>query len=398
MTKLMEHKPSDAGTDEVEGASAEELASAAVIGQELLADELPTESEADPPENPSQGVEQAEMSAVDGIKAHLDAAIALLTALTGEPSDQVPDETPDEMPDETTAESFAEMDAAIVRIVEQDAPVNRRAPLTMDVALIKVGAGNKKDNHYYTSEMLERDGPVFEGVTMHTVDHNESQRRESTDVSTVTKVLGVKELQDGAYLVGSVLAYDPDFCEKTRNRADAGQLGKLQCSILALGEAIEQEIEGETYNVVQNITEARFVDWVTRAGAGGHALQLAENEPVTEDDEDAPEEITEGGDPKTVLLSEDNEEPQPLTALEVVAVIGEKSPHLAASSVATLLESEYTALTDVNTALDAEIARLKESGSGQPFALGALKEKRPISQAEITASLNQVNQHWLGGR
>jgi len=375
-----------ARASQVEGVSTEEIASAQEVGRELLSDEFADESEDDLPEDPSQSVE---MSAVDEIKAHLDAAMALLLDMTT--AEPVADPAPDEEP---AMESFAEMDAPIVRIVEQDAPANRRAPLTLEVALIQVGPGNAHDNNYYTREMLERDGGVFAGVTMHTVDHREEQRSEGTDVSTVKEVLGVNAIDGDNYLVARVQAYDPGFCEKTRNRAAAGELDKLQCSILAIGKAVKGEIDGQEYNVVQEITEARFVDWVTRAGAGGHALRLAENEP----DEDE-EEITEGGGPETVVLSEDDDEGNvTLTPLEVMALVENKAPHLTVSSMTTLLEGVYTTPAEVDRALTAEIDRLKGAGSGQPFAMGAIENERPASIEEVNAGLNQVNTKWIGGR
>ena len=271
----------------------------------------------------------------------------------------------------------------------------------MDVGIIKVGPGNARDRHYYTREMLERDGKVFEGLTMHTVDHREDQRSEGMDVSTVTKVFGVRELDGGEYLMGRVVAYDPDFCEKTRNRAAAGLLGKLQCSILAKGEAQAAEIDGEEYNVVKGITEGRFVDWVTRAGAGGHAHALAESEPEAEPEKTEPAEAEpeEAAAPVAVTLSEDAEPQeeviQSLAVGDVLAKLGETN--LPAASVASIALAEYHDLSEVDSAVAAEVARLKAAGSGQPFGSPKPSEPRKPSRAEILQYQNEVNHKRLGG-
>jgi len=384
-----------ARASQVEGSSAEEIASAQETGRELLAAEFGDEEEA-------AEVASSTMAQLEVIKGHFDAGMELLLDMLAVEDMPAGDELPPAEEgggeeEAQTAEMFQEIDAPIIRLVEQQSPINRRAPLELDVAIIGVGPGNARDNHYYTRELLERDGGIFEGVTMHVVDHREEQRSESTDVSTVQKILGIKEIDGGDYLVGRVLAYDPDFCEKTRNRADAGLLGKLQCSILATGEAAQGEIDGKAYNVVSAMTEARFVDWVTRAGAGGHALSLSESETPPEDAEDD-DDLAENG-AKTVVLSEDDKNvTEPLTPNAVVAFVNEHNPNLPASSVATLLEMEFDTLDDVENALKTEVARLKETGSGKPLAMGALEKKRPVSHKERVESLNEVNHKWLGGR
>jgi len=381
---------------QVEGASIEEIASAQETGRELLA------SEFGDAEEEAAEMDTDTMAQLEVIRTHFDAGMELLrdmlVAADMPTVDEAPPDEEESVPEETeTAEMFKELDAPIIRLVEQQSPINRRSPLELDVALIAVGPGNPGDNHYYSRELLERDGGVFEGVTMHVVDHREDQRSESTDVSTVKKISGVKEIDGGAYLVGRVLAYDPDFCEKTRNRSDAGLLDKLQCSILATGEAAEGEVNGEKYNVVKTITEARFVDWVTRAGAGGHALRLSESESPQKDAEDD-EDLAENG-AKTVILSEDDEDtPEKPVTSAIMAFIGEHNPNLPASSVATLLEMEFDTLETVKLALVAEVDRLKQAGSGQPLAMGAVAKSDAPTLEEIKKAKSAVNRKHLGGR
>src|SRR5690606_27114494 len=78
--------------------------------------------------------------------------------------------------------------------------------------------------------------------------------------------------------------YDPLFAQKVRNRAKLGTLENLQASILASGTARPGfEEGGRKGKLVESITNAFSVDWVTRAGAGGRAVRLVENEPEGED-------------------------------------------------------------------------------------------------------------------
>lgn len=341
-------------------------------------------------EQPAQEMDGANIEAAI---EHLMAALEALKGSDAQPEEPMPEEQQTGGEQTNASETFAEGDAQIVTIFEQDGQKNRRAPLEMDVALIAVGPGNSRDNNFYTEEMLARDGKVFEGVTMHVVDHNEAQRSEGTDVSTVKEVYGVREIEGKKHLVARVLAYDPDFCEKTRNRADANMLGKLQCSILAKGEAKPGKVGETDYNIVSSITEARFVDWVTRAGAGGHALQLAELEP----EEDGVETQESEPEPQQVTLSEQNDDAVNTLALsEVVAELGKTN--LPAASVAALASAEYHELSEVQSAAIAEVARLKAAGGGQPIGAPREPERKVKSRQEIKQELQAVNRKYTGGR
>ena len=337
-----------------------------------------------------------EMDSFAQIRDHLRAALEMLVDMMPSDEDPMPDEEPME-----AAETFAESSVPLIRMIENAAPANRRLPLEMDIGIIKVGPGNSRDNHFYTRELLERDGQVFKGLTMHTVDHREDLRNEGTDVSTITEVFGVRKIDDAEYLVGRVLAYDPSFCEKTRNRAEAGLLGNLQCSILAGGKAQPGMIGENKYNIVQEITEGRFVDWVTKAGAGGHALQLAEMaaepEPATEPEvEPVALDETEA---HIVTLAEDNATEgviQPLPLAEVITELGKTN--LPAASVAGLASGQYVDLSEVGAAVTAEVTRLKAAGSGQPLGMAAAPRLPEVkSLQEIQVELSKVNRKWTGG-
>jgi len=191
----------------------------------------------------------------------------------------------------------------------------------------------------------------------------------------------------------------------------------LHCSILAQGEAEAREVDGAPYNVVTRITEAQSVDWVTRAGAGGHALALAESA-VAPDEDAKPVDAQESAAavPRAVTLSEDREaagyaiitggedaQPVPLEEVipslalaEVITALGETN--LPASSVAQLANVPYQNLTEVQAAVTAEVTRLKAAGSGQPLGFTRPAPPQPKTRQEIQAEQKAVNQKWLGGR
>jgi len=128
---------------------------------------------------------------------------------------------------------FSENSGRIVGLLEssEKALDGDRAPLYLYVKLIEPGWGNERDNHYYPAEMLERDAHVFSGAKMFTTDHGD--KSVDNEVSIVEKA-PVFFTETGAP-VGLVCIYDPNFAEVTRNRAAAGHLGTLECSILATG-------------------------------------------------------------------------------------------------------------------------------------------------------------------
>lgn len=326
---------------------------------------------------------------VAGAIEHLQAALTALAGLGAEP----------EMEMEPVAE-LAEV--AALQLAEAEAPSNRRAPLRMDVGIIRVGPGNKSDNHYYTAEMLARDGHVFEGVKMYTTDHREDERSVRTEVALLESVPGVQEFAEGQYLVGQAVVFNPDFAEDVRNRNDAGVLASLHCSILASGDAKPGTIDEHEYNIVQGITAVRSVDWVTQAGAGGHALQLSEAEeqpkPILEPEPETEPEVLDENAVHPVIISEQEGEGegaiQSLTLAEVITTLGKTN--LPAASVATLAEQQYPDEAAVQKQVTAEVARLKAAGSGQPLGIQSAPQPSAPSLAEIRAATQAVNQKWLG--
>ena len=265
---------------------------------------------------------------------------------------------------ETTAEALTESLTGTIEIAEADEPASPRDPLAIKMRLIKAGPGNPTDKHYYPGDVLKRDAHVFEGVKMYTVDHNEQERSERTEVARIRKVVGFEE--DGSP-IADVMIFDPAFAEKTRNRAKAKQLDSLECSILATGIAKEADIDGETYNVVESIESAQAVDFVTRAGAGGQALSLAESEGGAGNEPEPPDSEPEAEKP---LLEKER----------VLSVLRETN--LPKPSQARLAENEYGDDAALAEAITKETEYVKSvSGSGLPLGAG---KTEPITEAPKT--------------
>ena len=190
---------------------------------------------------------------------------------------------------------FAEsIDGAYMQMVEADQPATDavRAPVQLDIALIQPGWGNARDNNFYPAEVLKRDAHVFEGLKMHTVDHKEAERSERTEVSVIDKIVG---FTSAGAPIARVTVFDPAFAEKVRNRSAAGKLNTLECSILASGIARKGTApDGKAGNIVESIVEGRYVDWVTRAGAGGKALRITEGNAAENADNTESATLTEG--------------------------------------------------------------------------------------------------------
>jgi len=276
-----------------------------------------------------------------------------------------------------------------------------RAPLLMDVALIKPGWGNKRDNHYYSPEVLRRDAKVFEGAKMYATDHRPGEKNVRSEVSVVREITGFTD--DGAP-IAQVAVHDPDFAEATRNRAKLGTLGTLECSILATGRTKKGKApDGQKGNIVEAITSAMSVDWVTKAGAGGHALNLAENdggeimsEQDKEKDEKAEEASPQEAQTGEAVLAEkeqaqQEEAPQQLAETEVrEAVDATKLPEFAKTALKVQEYEDKAALKKAIEEAVKEVARL--TGAGQPFGQGGSTApgEQPMSEADYETAYAKI--------
>ena len=147
---------------------------------------------------------------------------------------------------------------------------------TIPVKLIQPGWGT---SGYYGPELLERDGPkIFTAGTQMFWDHpTETEERERPERSirdlagelTEDAVWNPKgPYGPGLYARGSVFGPFQDAVDEL-----APHIG---LSINARGRAKEGETEGRKGPIIQEITAARSVDFVTVPGAGGQIVELFE--------------------------------------------------------------------------------------------------------------------------
>jgi hypothetical protein len=193
--------------------------------------------------------------------------------------------------------------------------------------------------------------------------------------------------------------------EKTRNRADAGELGTLHCSIHASGTGKKGIIDGQEYTVIESITKVHSVDLVSRAGAGGQAVALAESENggiMAESEEITEEtEVTEQGDQPVaeVEIHENDQEttetaaadvpvtetaPEAVTSARVSEILSESG--LDESAQSFIINGMYQTEGDVTAAIE----RMKAysaglANAGAPFAMGETEpvEDKPLTLTEL---------------
>ncbi len=325
---------------------------------------------------------------------------------------------------EPMTESLSESVAGRVIAIEESEATSL-VPLTLDVALIEPGAGNKQDGHYYPAEVLRRDAGVFKGGKMYATDHREDAKDVRTWVSTI-KSCPVGFTQSGAP-IARVVVHKEWFAKDVRALQAEGLIEKMECSILGTGRAKKGTIGETEYNIVEAITEGS-ADWVTRAGAGGRALALAESDAAPQDggktvDEkenetevqeaevvtlreeeqigEQPQEPNEGETEQTEQIEQpdaDTEDTEPAeAALPTERVTELLSESGLGEDAQRLLVRPYADEQAVGDAI-AEFKRIikKASGSGQPFAQGATQPARdePITEADRVKRYQRIKQSY----
>jgi len=310
-------------------------------------------------------------------------------------------------------------------------------PLQLNVAIIEPGWGNKRDNNYYPKEMLERDAKVFKGAKMYATNHRESEKSVLTEVSQILDC-PVGFTESGAP-IARVGVFSEAFAESIRNRNKLGVLGDLHCSILANGKVQTGfESDGRKGRKVLSITEAASVDWVTRHGAGGRALSIAESDvklmeaqmnehddvldneatasaaeeanveeaalieeettPATSDDVDTSDKGQTADTDNGEVEGEEPETPaeeQFIAEAEVTAIIGEVK-NLPDPTRKRLLAESYHNRYEVIAAIEAEQSYLKMiTDSGKPPAMGESRGDTRLTEEEVRQRKDSVNSRYL---
>lgn len=264
----------------------------------------------------------------------------------------------------------------------------------LDVLPIGPGWGNKKNNHYYSPELVAEIAPMWEGAKQYATDHRESEKSVLTEVSEIVKspagfTEGVKGVPDGTPYARAVILRE-DFAEIVINRAKAGILENLHCSILASGTARKGfELDGRKGKLVESITQVHAVDWVRKAGARGRALAIAESEEETMSDkkELKQKEPTQAAEAELVTISEED-----------AASIIDAAATLPDVSRTHLKERTYATAAEVAQAVEDHIAYVKElTGGGEPVGQNAQAPPEPVQEdrtAALEESLTQIEQQF----
>jgi len=336
----------------------------------------------------------AEMDKIGALKTIFDEFTALVAQLSGAGANMAGMET--EVPvSEPEGEKLAESFGGSLSLAEADMPANgngARSPLKMDVRLITPGWGNARDNHYYSADVLRRDAKVFEGVKMYTTDHKENEKSVRTEVARIDSIRAFAD--DGAP-IARVTVFDPEFAEQTRNRAQAGILDSLECSILAYGKAKPGTVDGRKGNIVEAITAAQSVDFVTKAGAGGHAMNIAEHAEGISTMET--ETITNVAATTPIITNAPPAVTPPVLLAEAEVKTELAATTLPAPSQKRLAEGKYPDKAALEAAVASEIAYLKEvTGSGKPVMPKSAVTGQPATLAEVNKRVDAVLDKTFG--
>jgi len=242
-----------------------------------------------------------------------------------------------------------------VTLVEADLGEETSGPVIVEAVVIEPGWGNKRDNNYYPKEVLERDISKFKGVKMYATNHRASEKSVRTEVSEVLDV-PVRWTEEGAP-VARIGIFNEEFAKNVRNRHALGTLENLHCSILADGTVRPGFSQGgRTGKYVESIDSPISIDWVTNAGAGGHAVT-----------------VVEGSEGSEAMTKEANEERTDAAQPE------EKVP-VSESKEVVLSESEGGTETESDSGTGGEERRV-EGGNAKP---------QRLSEAEVSEALGAV--------
>lgn len=352
---------------------------------------------------------------------------------------EVPGDTPMDQGQAIAAEKLTEAETGEIIALEEADLKEADSVLHLNVAIIRPGWGNKVDNHYYSAEMLQNCAANFSGAKMYETDHIQAEKNTRTWVSTITEIKGFTD--EGAP-IARVAVHDPNFAERLKNLSAAGLLGKMECSILASGIAEPGfELGGRKGKKVLSITDVESVDWVTRAGAGGRALELTESDKVTEggiEMSEAPNTVvnntitTEQSQPEVeaeTVKVENNEtvkvevteavtsgsETVANAKVEEIQVVTQaclseaevrsqlEASNLHPASIERLLLAQYADNEMVQTAITMEKAYLaKVMEAGKVYGMGVVGDSQRVSikdrQTAINEAADRVNSKFFGGK
>jgi hypothetical protein len=145
-----------------------------------------------------------------------------------------------------------------------------------EITFTVIKPGWSKNNRYYPADMLKKSAPIFEGAKMfvnHATEKEATARPEGNLHDWVANVTKVWPEADGT-LRATAKVIDPQFKAKLALLGESKMLPTMGVSIRAIGTAKPGEAEGRKGDVVESLTKAASIDFVTFAGAGGQVENL----------------------------------------------------------------------------------------------------------------------------
>ena len=271
------------------------------------------------------------------------------------------------------------------------------APLKLRFAVIEPGFGNKKMNRYYPAQMLRENAHKFKGVKMYATNHKASEKSVRTEVGIVLDC-PVGYTNTGG-IIGEAGIFDAAFAQNIRNRAELGVLNSLEDSIIGEGDMRKGKVNGEGAFIVEDIKTVASIDWVTKAGAGGRALEIVENDEggINMTEEQVEEVVVEEPAVEEVAETVEVEETDP--SQDVVETEGEVLEELMIAEAVVAEEVDKTSLPEAfkialkvrEYANDDELAGAitkatddfkAATGSGKPFGQGQTKKEAEVAETD----------------
>ena len=140
------------------------------------------------------------------------------------------------------------------------------------VIVIKPGF-NTSEDRYYPADMLKRDYKIFEGMKMYadhpTEDEDKNLPERSIKDTGWVAVLKDVSCDEAGVVTGVAEIIEPWLMTKLATLRDKKLLSEMGISINAVGKASKATIDGKETMVIEELTAARSVDFVTEPGAGG---------------------------------------------------------------------------------------------------------------------------------
>lgn len=148
------------------------------------------------------------------------------------------------------------------------------------IVIIEAGANFNK-RRYYPKKTLQESADIYAGLKMYLDHPTDAEEAAKPERSIEDWLSTIKEswYEDGMVL-GRVHIHKPWLKEAMKDPVFRQEIG---VSINASGRAHVGEIDGQQMQIMDAISSAKSVDWVTEAGARGRVLQLMESAKIEQE-------------------------------------------------------------------------------------------------------------------